>query len=334
MADDIIHIALASDSNYIRGLLATMASMILFAKDKTLLQFHILDDHLTEEEKNRVVAIATRLGASRSIDFLSPDTERVVKNFKAYKDSHTAFLRLFLGELLPELSWVVYADVDTLWFRDVAELWKERDDKYPICWARDLPSICHGVHLYSTGWNPDFDESRYCCSGVALMNLSWFRREKVAERSFKFVEKWGTPFFVDQDILNSFFMKDCKIVDQCWNGMIPDAEAVESTVLHFNGLGAALRSKDLTLPKPFEAWRPLYAPWYRFYYDMIAEERGRPMSSFVRRMFWRALGMINPTSSPVRWLMSKTLSVKWQDHVGRQIFFAWLMRNAKWWRRW
>ena len=35
--------------------------------------------------------------------------------FEPYNGSHAPFLRLFLCEYL-DVDWVVYADVDTLWF--------------------------------------------------------------------------------------------------------------------------------------------------------------------------------------------------------------------------
>lgn len=50
-----------------------------------------------------------------------------------------AFLRLYLGVLLPDVDWVVYSDVDTLCRKDVLELTSLFDDTKTIQWVRDMP---------------------------------------------------------------------------------------------------------------------------------------------------------------------------------------------------
>ena len=54
---DAVHIALAADHRYLPGLLATLASMVLSASDKSRLRFHILADGLTDEDKCAVTAL-------------------------------------------------------------------------------------------------------------------------------------------------------------------------------------------------------------------------------------------------------------------------------------
>ncbi len=241
--------------------------------------------------------------------------------FTAYKDSHAAFLRLFLCDVFA-FDWILYSDVDTLWLRDPAELWSLRDGSASLLWCHDTPSICHGVHEYSI-WNPDFDENTYACSGVALMNLKYLRETNFVAKAAAFVERWGTPFFVDQDILNYICQDDAKIIPQHWDCMMPTKEAINGLVYHFNGIGKMFNSS-------FSGWRPLYYAWFRFYYDFILKEPQKKVCGlFKRALFW-VLGSFYPPQRLINLTLRKKPMLA--DNISRQLFFAWLWRHAKW--RW
>jgi len=323
----VVHIALASDHRYLPGLQATLVSIVLSASGPDRLQFHILADGLTDVDKDIVQSLACRVGLKCRLDFLEPNTRSILDKFKAYNGSHAPFLRLFLGEWLPRLDWIVYADVDTLWFRDVCELWNQRDDGIPIAWCRDLPYMAEGAKAFSTKWNPEFEVAKYACSGVALMNLTWMRRERFAERSFEFVEKWGTPFFVDQDILNAFCMKTGRIIEQYWDCMMPDVRALHGgAVLHFNGIGRMFSQGE------YQGWRPLYVIWYQFYYSIVLQTPDRKIASWYKWCAWWVLGLINPTDSMIDHILRACFNRRWHDQIARQLFFAWLLRRASWLR--
>ena len=302
-----------------------MASMILSASDKDCLQFHVFADGLSVEDCERVSSLAKRLGAVREVTFHHPDMMRIRSLFKPYNGSYAAFLRLFLCEFLRE-DRVIYADVDTLWFKDVCELWKESCEGVSICWCRDVPSIATCVKTYSLKWNPAFDENRYACSGVMLMNLKRMREAGLVEKCAAFAERWGTPFFVDQDILNAVCFNDAKLISQCWDLMMPDRQAIDGGVVHFNGVGRQFNG-------PMTSWRPLYWLWYRFYYDVIlGQPKKRVCGRFKSLTFW-LLGSLYPYRSLVR-LFSWPFQSCMTDQIQRQLFFAWLWRHAKWTGKW
>ena len=320
MKDNLIHIALATDHRYVPGLLVTMTSMIRSTEQKSRLRFHILADALDDSDKMRIANFATDFGAQLP-EFVEPDMTLIRERFTPYKNSHAAFLRLFLCELI-SLDWILYSDVDTLWMRDISELWSLRDDSVSLLWCRDIPSIAHGVKEYST-WNPEFNESQYACSGVALMNLKRMRETDFINKCADFVERWGTPFFVDQDILNYVCRNDAKLLPQYWDCMMPDPEAVNGIVYHFNGIGSMFNSS-------FTGWRPLFYPWFRFYYDFILGEPERQVCGITKRALFMFLGFLYPSSWIVTMFMPRTKQKR--DSITRQLFFAWLWRKAKW--RW
>ena len=95
--NDKVHVVMAADKAYEKGLEVAKASMIGSCSDPSRLDFHIFT-------------------ADPAL------MDRIRRDFGTYKGSPMAFLRLYLGELLPEVDWVVYSDVDTLWRRDVLVL--------------------------------------------------------------------------------------------------------------------------------------------------------------------------------------------------------------------
>lgn len=313
--DDIISIALAANHRYAPGLKATLASMVLSAKDTSRLRVHVLADGLEPADEQELADLARRLGLTRAIEFHRPDMAPVRARFQPYRGAHTAFLRLFLCEFLEE-DWVIYADVDTLWFRDVADLWKERDEAASVLWSRDVPWVARGVKEYSRPWFPDFDESRYACSGVMLMNLRRMRATRFVDQCAAFVEKWGTPPFVDQDIIAYVCRADAKLLDQRWDCMMPDPLAPQGVVLHFNGLGARF-------DEPFGGWRPQHAIWYRFYYDRVKDTPDRAVCGPLKRLVFALMGAFYPNRTVLQtffgWRGLETV-----DQLHRQLFFAWL----------
>ena len=326
MTAEAVHIALAADHRYLPGLQATLASMVLSSRGKDRLRFHVLADGLTAEDERSVSDLAARCGAAQSVEFHHPDMERIRRAFSAYKGSHATFLRLFLSELLPGLDWVVYADVDTLWIRDVCDLWEERDNRVSVLWSPDCPSVANWVRTYSLGFNPRFDVDRYACCGVVLMNLRRMRETGLVAKSEAFAAKWGTPFFVDQDILNTVCFDDAKLLDRRWDCMMPDRAAADAVVIHCNGLGGKF---DV----PMRSWRPSYYVWYRFYADVVLGEPDRPAASRLRRLLFWMLGAFYPRRGVIRFFC-RPFPLSRTDQIERTLFFAWLWRHAKWWRKW
>lgn len=323
--NEIVSIALAANHRYMPGLQATMASMLLFASEKDRLRFHIFADGLTNDDCRSLSALAERFGCVCPLEFHYPDMSRIKSLFSPYNNSHAPFLRLFLCEYLQE-DWVLYADVDTLWFSDVCRLWDERDNDVSLLWCRDLPSIAHGVREYSVCWNPRFDVERYACSGVMLMNLRRMRDKKFVDQCSSFAKKWGTPFFVDQDILNAVCFDDAKLLPQYWDLMMPDREARKGCVVHFNGIGKMFNG-------PFVGWRPLYWMWHRFYLDVIQKAPETPVCGRVKGAIFWLMGGIYPHRYLVR-LFTWPFAMRWTDQIQRTLFFAWLWRHATWVGKW
>jgi len=215
--DDKIHVVMAADGPYMKGLEVAKATMLASCSDPSRLVFHLFGDDAAL-------------------------SERIRREFGSYKGSPMAFLRLYLGELLPDVDWVVYSDVDTIWRRDVAELWKARDESKVIQWVQDIPSTRAEAGVWQRRIDPGFDESRYGCSGVMLMNLRRMRAEGLLERAVAFTGEHGLFKYVDQDVLNALCNKSCGMLPGCWNVLIPGPETTSRCVMHLVGVGRCFNS--------------------------------------------------------------------------------------------
>ena len=167
-----VHVVMAADGPYLKGLEVAKANMVESCSDPGRLEFHLFGEAAVSSERMR-------------------------REFGTYKGSPMAFLRLYLEELLPDVNWVVYSDVDTLWHRDVCELWELRDETKAIQWVRstafEFVDWCRERDVPLDHFSSD----RYGCSGICLINLKRWRETKVLERCRDFAARYGVPKYAD-----------------------------------------------------------------------------------------------------------------------------------------
>lgn len=273
-----------------------------------------------DDDKYELKHLVRRFGYTNDLDIRESDTSPIATRFKPYKGAYTAFLRIFLPDFLDSIDWVIWADVDTLWFRDICRLWEERDDTVSLAWCHDLPSIRKGVKEYSK-WYPNMDENQYGCSGVMLMNLKRLRERELVRRASDFAAKWGTPFFVDQDVLNFCCYEDTKFLDNRWDCLNPDPNWKDGIVLHFNGLGAHFNDES------FSGWRPLYEIWFRYYAQVVEGLPSARVAPVLKIWFWNLLGIFYVSRKIVACLPLGDFKI---DIIHRTLFFSWLRKKALW----
>ena len=323
-----VHVAVAANHRYVRGLKATLVSMVRASKAPERLVFHVFSDGLTDEDQLELKRLVRDEGLLTELIFRAPDMSQITARFKTYYGTHTAFLRLFLPDLLPDLDWVLWSDVDTLWFRDPAELWRERDETVSVLWSRDIPSTRANLKGWHRKWDADFDVRRYGCSGVLLMNLRKMRETDFIGRCVAFVDCVHDTPFADQAVLNQLCNRDSKFVDDRWDLLNPCRNWRDGVVLHFNGLGKLFNDAG------FSGWRPLYEIWFRYYAEVVSRCGGRPDGGrppkgcplWKRMAFW-LIGFAYLPRTCFAWL---PLSVARIDNLHRTQYFCWLRKKKLW----
>ena len=237
-----VHVVLAADANYASGLRVTQGSMIRSCSDSERVIFHVFDESALKDLAGLEV-------------------------FDKYNTSKMPYLRLFLPELLPEVEWVVYSDVDTIWNRDVCELELLFDRTVSIQWVRDFRGTMEEERLWGSSVRakglgvPKFDEKRYACSGICIMNLKKMREEGMTRKAVAMVAACEKPPHADQDVLNELFNQDSSFLSSVWNCMghfrdLPRWD--ERCVYHLTGVGLRFHAK---VP-------PVYPPQYQFWWNI------------------------------------------------------------------
>ena len=292
------HIVLVADGAYMKGLEVTKASMISSCSDPSRLVFHLFGEN---EEMAR----------------------KIRSEFGTYKGSPMTFLRLYLAELLPDVDWVVYSDVDTLWRRDVLELEELFDETKTIQWAKDLP----GTVVEFKDWCRHHDiptksdvSKTYACCGICIINLKRWRERNVLGRCKAFVAKYGCPKYADQDILNAVLADEAGLLPGWWDVIIPSPENTPRCVLHLMGVGRCFTRPYIGKIVEYHYWeyvvrdRPFHRPWaLPFYLRDWMIRLCLPFASAIlrdrirRRFAWR-------------WFFRKyftTLVLPWESHACR-----------------
>lgn len=220
---DEIPVVCASDHRYLCGLLTTLWSLCQSASDRACLRFHILDVGLLARDR---VALRRMLGvagvAEAQIEFHSVSADPFF-HLPQWRGSWGAYARLLLPDLLPNDDFVIYTDIDTLWLRDVAELWALRDNHHAL-WAVPDGS---GMKNLSGGRKQQADLQTlgvtvqphdYFCSGLLLMNLRRLRQDNFVARAQAFLtENIARLRFPDQDLYNCFYpIPETVLLDWRW----------------------------------------------------------------------------------------------------------------------
>lgn len=322
VSDACVHIALAADHRYACGLKATFISMVNACRSPKMLEFHIFDVGLTKADREELDLLGKRFGYLSPIDYIVPDMTRIEDKFEVFHNSYVPMLRLMFPEILPQLDWVLWADVDTLWFRDPKDLWDLRDERVSLLWAQDIPSTRKWAKKIAK-WRPNRNEDEYACSGVALMNLKKMRNDKFVQKCMDFVEKWGVPLFPDQDIMNEVCYGDSIFVDRAWDCMYPIDDIQHGLVLHFNCIG------QLFDKGRFERFFPLFEIWFRYYAEVVEGKGKTQVAVWWKRALYNLIAVLYPFRKLIAAITGKIHP--WvSDFIQRLIFFSWLRRKRLW----
>ncbi len=212
---ETVHIALASNQNYFCGLLTTAGSIACHASKDVKLMFHILDGGINDLSFSDMETKIGKLHPHTSFHRISVD-ENLFRNYPEWAGNRMAYARLMLPDALPDITHIVYSDVDFLWLIDIAELWAMRSDDATLLGVRDGLYTIASEEKWAKIHNLPFDPERYFCSGMSLYNLERFRNEKVIEQIVSFLDKYPDVQFPDQFALNHILRDDVVLLPKKW----------------------------------------------------------------------------------------------------------------------
>ena len=190
----VIPIAMASDDNYVIPTVTAITSIMENAKRTTRYDIYILHGAaLHQSGKERLSYVEKKYPNCHLIFINAKDVFK-----KAPTDSRipvTAYYRLLIPDLLPDVDTVIWLDGDVLVFDDLHEMYSIDMDGYYIKGHLDnQPGAAdrYGVYI-----------DHYFCSGVLLMNLKEMRKDNISQRYLDFIEEYRDEIVQhDQTVLN------------------------------------------------------------------------------------------------------------------------------------
>ena len=185
--------------------------------------------------------------------------------------SEAIFYRLFIPSLFPDLDKAIYIDCDTVLNTDIAELYLTELGENIIGAVSDesipsVPEFCDYVKNYLGVEVPD-----YINSGVLVMNLDAFRKERIEEKFLKILaSKNPDTVAPDQDYLNVLCKGKIHHLPHVWNkqpkpeSLIP---ASETKLIHYNMFNKPWHYKGIPYEKEF--WD--YAKTSKYYGELLRD---------------------------------------------------------------
>lgn len=163
------------------------------------INFYIIDDGITRENKEKLTAMIVSYG--RSVHYITAPGPSELFDFpfkSRYQMGHS-YVRMAIDTLLPEtVDRVIALDSDTLIVGDISELWNLDMGENILAGVADCMNLSAYRHQFGL-----LGEEFYCNAGVFLIDLKKWREQKIKERIKDVIKKKnGNVFFFEQTLMN------------------------------------------------------------------------------------------------------------------------------------
>jgi lipopolysaccharide biosynthesis glycosyltransferase len=210
---EIINICFTTDNNYVRPLSCSIVSILKNTNIETYLHFFILEYDISDENKNKILSLKQIKDCE--ISFINIDSS-VFDNLPDFKENipyitKTAYFRFLIADLLKDIDKILYLDCDVIVLSGIEELFIHDITDFYIGAVEDIPFYFDRLCSIKS-----FDT--YVNSGVLLINLKKWRQDKIAQKMFDVVEKYGTKlYYLDQTAINLVCKGKIKLLDLRYN---------------------------------------------------------------------------------------------------------------------
>ena len=180
--NNTVHVALNIDNNYIYPTIVFLTSLFENRKATTLYDITILTNNMNKSYFKKINSLKEKYGDKFvKIHFINMknDFDGVVTNTHI---SATAYYRIALPTVLPNVDRIIYTDVDVINFKDLTEMYnlELKDNIY-------LKGILDKIVLLSELRDLGVNSTKYFNSGIILINLKSMRINGVENRIRNFI---------------------------------------------------------------------------------------------------------------------------------------------------
>lgn len=260
----------AADGNYLHYLACHLRSLAAHTSKEQPIDITVINRGISMRAKAELEKLVPH---PHCLKWVEPTLEllRALRAPSEFETCSPHYFRLLAPYILPGHSRAIYLDADTVVVGDISPLWTMDLGTYSVAATRDyLPCVRNAISNWQElGLDP---ESPYFNSGVLIIELDRWRKERVAERVLttcdrnkdKLLAQGKWPQF-DQYGLNVVLNQQWQQLDEMWNhgSHVP---ASTERVVHFIGSGkVGFPSCQQAFSKLFfnvlsttsyKAWRP------------------------------------------------------------------------------
>lgn len=235
MNKNTIPIFFASDDNYIPFLSVAISSLLENASKEYDYDIIILTSGLKDENMQKIKAYE-KDGVNIRFEDVRPKVKNIVEDLALrLRDYYSVsiYYRLFIPSLYPEYKKAIYLDADIVLVDDIAKMYNEDLNGYLVASVTDDVVNSHEAFKKYSEEMIGIRPEKYFNSGVLLMNLEEFRKEKIEEKFLHLLGKYNFDVICpDQDYLNFLCKGKVKYLDKGWDRMpLPD-EMFDDNNLH------------------------------------------------------------------------------------------------------
>ncbi|PEZ83313.1 glycosyltransferase family 8 protein [Bacillus sp. AFS017274] len=207
-----LNVLYSTDDNYAKYGGVSMLSLFENNKNIDEICVYIIDNKISKENKEKLSEIANVY--NRNLVFID-GSDMLRKTEKKDDFPIAAYGRLFISNLI-NVDKILYLDCDTIINGSLKHLWLKNIDDFFVAGVQDNPAK-YNVSIIGMD-----DNDRYLNSGILLINLSLWRKNKLEKKFVEFINKYrGNVPHHDQGIINGVCKGRILILEPEFNLMPP-----------------------------------------------------------------------------------------------------------------
>ena len=218
MGSETKHVCCSTDDNYAQHCGVMLCSLFENNSDAQF-EVHILISSLLEENIKNLRSVVERYG--KTCHFHEVDAKRLkgVKFRENRPLTEAAYYRILMASIFDSsISTVLYLDADLVVVGDITPLFKLNIDDFALAAPKDLAKLNDERRIQLSIQHNE----PYFCSGMMLINLDYWRKNKSEEKLIEFSKRERKVYNHDQDALNAVFHGHWFMLSPKWNRFYPD----------------------------------------------------------------------------------------------------------------
>ncbi len=223
--EDSIAIACTSSNDYVPYLSVYLQSIIDNASPSNNYDIFVFERDIAENNKHRLKKLVCK--NNMSLRFINPVHVISDHNLQVHPPyTLECYFKLCAPLLLDKLKKIIFTDVDLVFQKDPALLYRLDIEGYPLAACKDL---VYGAMLnrfpqdlgkYAREVLRLEHPYEYFNTGVLLFNVEVFNKNNYSRKLIEIVSQ-NLFRILEQDALNYFFQTGIKYIDTAWNFAVP-----------------------------------------------------------------------------------------------------------------